>query len=178
MAAPADVERFARRAGRQVANDRWLTALGRLGLAAQGASYALVGVLALRLATGEGGKATSRGGALATLADESFGKAVLVLLVLGFAAYAIWRFVQAFFDKEHEGTGAKGLAKRAGYLGRGAVYAALAFTAIKLLLGSGGQESQNAQARQATATVLDWPAGRWLVGAAGAAIIGVGAYSA
>ena len=178
MSTSAEVERLARRArGKVVQNDRWLTVLGRAGLVAQGASYALVGVLALQLALGEGGKATSRGGALATIAREPWGKALLALLALGFASYAGWRFAQAFFDEEHEGTGVKGLRKRAGYFGRGVVYAALTFTAVKILVGAGGEESQTSQARKATGTVLDWPAGKWLVGIAGACVVGAGLYS-
>jgi len=116
-----------------------------------------------------------------TLADESFGKVLLVLLAFGFAAYAIWRFVQAFAEREDdEGEAkveAKKWGKRIGYVGRGLIYAALAVTAVKLLTNSGGGESQNEQARKSTAMVLDWPAGRWLVGLVGLAIIGAGIWN-
>src|SRR4051812_49854663 len=69
----------------------WLAPLARIGLVAKGASFAIVGVLALQLSIGHGGKSTSREGALATLADESFGKWLLFSLAAGFAAYALWR---------------------------------------------------------------------------------------
>lgn len=158
----------------------WYSWLARIGLVAKGVSYGIVGVLAVELALGHGGKATSRQGALATLADEPLGKALLIALALGFAAYAIWRFVQAFAEREDDpdttGT-AKKWGKRAGYIGRGAIYAGLTFTTVKLLTGSGGSESQSAKAREGTATVLDWPAGRWIVGLAGLAIAGAGAWN-
>ena len=158
----------------------WYAWLARIGLVAKGVSYGIVGVLALELALGNGGKATSRQGALATIADESLGKVLLVVLALGFAAYATWRFVQAFAEREDD-DGAKGEAKlwgkRAGYIGRGLIYAGLTFTTIKLLTGSSGGQSQNEQARESTATVLDWPAGRWLVGLTGVAVIGAGAWN-
>ena len=120
----------------------WYAVLARVGLVAKGISYGLVGVLALAVAAGHGGKATSRTGALATIADESWGKLVLILLALGFAAYAIWRFVQAVAEREDPGDGeAEGLAKkwgkRAGYLGRGLIYAGLTYTTVRLLTGSG-----------------------------------------
>jgi uncharacterized membrane protein YidH (DUF202 family) len=159
----------------------WYSWLARIGLVAKGVSFGIVGVLAVKLALGHGGEATSRQGALATLADESFGKVLLVLLAFGFAAYAIWRFVQAFAEREDDEGEAKGEAKkwgkRIGYIGRGLIYAALAVTTVKLLTNSGGGESQNEQARKSTATVLDWPAGRWLVGLVGLAIIGAGIWN-
>jgi hypothetical protein len=127
------------RARDQVENAAWLNALARVGLVAKGVSYALVGVLAIKLAADSGGKATSRQGALHTLAQHSFGKFVLVVLAFGFAAYAVWRFAQAFFDKNNDGDGAKGLAKRAAYFGRGAIYAGLTYSTIKILSGSAEQ---------------------------------------
>ena len=164
------------RARNQVENASWLNALARVGLVAKGVSYALVGVLAIKLAADSGGKATSRQGALHTLAQHSFGKFVLVVLAFGFAAYAIWRFAQAFFDKNNDGDGAKGLAKRAGYFGRGAIYAGLTYSTIKILSGS-AEQSQNQKAHKTAATVLSWPAGKWLVGAAGLVLIGVGLWN-
>jgi len=164
------------RARDQVENASWLNALARVGLVAKGVSYALVGVLAIKLAADSGGKATSRQGALHTLAQHSFGKFVLVVLAFGFAAYAVWRFAQAFFDKNNDGDGAKGLAKRVGYLGRGAIYAGLTYSTIKILSGS-AEQSQNQKAHKTAATVLSWPAGKWIVGAAGLALIGVGLWN-
>jgi hypothetical protein len=160
----------------------WYAVLARAGLVAKGISYGLVGVLAIAVAAGHGGKATSRTGAVATIADESWGKIVLILLALGFAAYAIWRFVEAVAEREDPADGeAEGLAKkwgkRVGYVGRGLIYAGLTYTTVRLLTESGGQESQNQKARETTAAVFDWPGGRWIVGAAGFAIIGAGLWN-
>jgi hypothetical protein len=138
-------------------------------------SFGIVGVLAAAVAADEGGKATSREGALHTLAGHSWGKVLLALLALGFAGYAAWRFVQAFAEREQEE--AKKWGKRAGYIGRGAIYAGLTFSTVKLLVGSGGQQSQNEKARKTTATLLDWPAGRWIVGIAGLCVVGAGLWN-
>jgi hypothetical protein len=161
----------------------WYAFLARAGLVAKGISYGIVGVLAIEVALGTGGKATSRTGALQTLAQSTFGKVLLALLAFGFAAYAIWRFVQAFAEKEDEREDeAKGEAKkwgkRAGYIGRGLIYASLTASAVTILLSSGGQQSQNAKAHSATASVLGWPGGPWIVGSAGLIIIGVGLWNA
>jgi hypothetical protein len=139
-----------------------------------------VGVLAIKLATGNGGKATSRQGALQSLAQHGFGKVLLILLAVGFAAYAGWRFVQAFAEKDDQG-GEKGKAKkwgkRAGYIVRGLIYAGLTFSTVKILAGSGQQQSQNQKAQSTTSAVFDWPGGRWIVGVAGIVIVGVGLWN-
>jgi hypothetical protein len=156
----------------------WYAVLARTGLVAKGLSFGLVGVLAFDLAIGNGGKATSRQGALSQLAHHSFGKVVLVAMALGFAAYAIWRFVQAFAEEaDRDGGELKAWAKRSGYIGRGLIYTGLTFSTVKIALGSGGQQSQNQKAHHSTAVVLSWPAGTWIVGAAGVAIAGVGVWN-
>ena len=164
----------AHEAAGEVRDSPWVSALGRFGWLAVGASFALVGVLALKLAFGEGGSATSREGALARVASESFGKVLLILLAIGFAGYALWRFVEALLDRSNEGDRPKGLAKRAKSLGIGVVYAGLTFTAIKILAGSGAGASQNREARKTTAEILSWPKGTWIVGFAGLCLIAAG----
>jgi hypothetical protein len=166
---PADE---AQRRGRS--GSGWYAWLARAGLVAKGVSFGIVAVLAIKLAVGHGGKATSREGALHELAGESFGKVVLALLVVGFAAYALWRFVEAWAAP---GDDAKKWAKRAGSVGRGMIYAALAYSAAKLLAGAGGSASQNERARETAETLFSWPAGTWLVGIAGAVVIGVGLWN-
>jgi hypothetical protein len=177
VSAPAEARRLGRTVrdvGREVENSRWLNRLARAGLAAKGASYALVGVLALEVAIGTGGKATSRQGALASIADETYGNVLLAALAVGFAGYAIWRFAQTFFDKSDVGDGPKGLALRAAYVTRGLIYAGLTLATVRLLTQADQPKSQNAEAHEKTALVLSWPAGRWIVGAAGVGLIGVG----
>src|SRR6266545_1085550 len=144
-----------------VRND-WLAILARIGLVAKGVSFAIVGVLAFELALGRGGKSTSREGALATIADESWGELLLLALAAGFAAYALWRVAQAVFERDDEES--KRWAKRVGYLGRAAIYAGLTYSAIKLVTGPATTSSQNERAHKAAAQVLSWPAGTWLVG--------------
>src|SRR5438093_13772695 len=95
---PAEKARAEARTGRG-----WYAVLARTGLVAKGVSYGIVGILALELAVGAGGKAASRPGALHSLAGHTFGKVLLVLLAIGFAAYAIWRFVQAVAEREDAG---------------------------------------------------------------------------
>jgi hypothetical protein len=144
----------------------WESRLARAGLVAKGASYALVGVLALKLAIGAGGEATSNTGAFEHLAGSGWGRVVVILLAVGLAAYALWRLIQAVQGDKWP--------KRIGRAARGLIYAGLAYSAIKIVVGAGEQSSQTGKAHKATAVVLAWPGGTWLVGLAGAALIGVG----
>jgi hypothetical protein len=155
----------------------WISVFGRVGLVAKGMSYALVGFLALEVALGKGGRATSRQGALATIAGHSWGKVLLVTLAIGFAAYALWRLAETIWPPGDDGF-LKRTAKRIGTLARAAIYAGLTYSALKIAFGSGGEESQNAKAHQATAQVLSWDNGKWIVGVAGGALVAAGLYNA
>lgn len=170
------VSTTARRAGRRVAHGDGITYAGRLGLVAKGVSYALIGVLALQIPLGQGGQAADRQGVLRQLASEPWGKAALIGLAVGFAAYAVWRFAEALFDRGRAGTDAKGMVKRARSLGIGVLYAASAVLALSLVSSSSsGTGTGNEQ--QETARVLEWPAGRWIVLAVAGGFLADGAYN-
>jgi hypothetical protein len=160
----------------QEAKREWVPILARVGLTAKGVSFAIVGGLAVALAAGEGGKATSREGALATIAGDTPGTILLVLLAFGFAAYAIWRFSEPFLE-DGDDEGIKKYGKWAGWIARGAIYAGLTYATIEIIVDAHGNHSQSAKAHKATAEVLSWPGGTWLVGIAGAAILGAGLYN-
>lgn len=168
------IERTRRSAAR---GSGWYAVLARVGLIAKGVSYGIVGVLAIKLAAGDGGTATSRPGALHALAQHEFGTVLLVLLAIGLACYALWRLVQAFAADDQGGSMIKEIGRRLGYAGRGLVYVALTVSAVKILAGA-GRQSQNAKAHNTTAEVLSWPGGTWIVGVAGAVLVGIGLWNA
>ena len=171
----AAVERSGRRARRDVEHGRgWFGALARAGIVAKGVSYGLVGVLAALLVASRSGKATSREGALATLVQEPAGKVVLGLLVVGFAGFAAWQLARTFLGRNDDG--AKGWAKRAGYLGRALIYLALTLATARLLFGVRAN-SQTQDARENTGLVLSWPGGRWIIGAVALGILAAGAWN-
>ncbi|MCA1674336.1 MAG: DUF1206 domain-containing protein [Actinobacteria bacterium] len=159
---------------KQAGKSPWFERAGRLGLVAKAAIYGLIAALALAVPLGLGGKTTDRGGALQTVAQQPFGKGLLVLLGIGFACYALWRFAQAFLDREDEGSGLKAVGKRAGYVGRGAIYALAGFAAFAIVAGSG---SGNDNEQKETAKVLDLPLGRWIVGAVGLGFLAAGLFN-
>jgi len=154
---------------------KWVERLARLGYAAKGVVYGLVGVLAAQLAFGTGGEVTGTRGAIREIGQGSFGQIALVLVALGLLGYATWRLVQGIRDVEGKGNDAEGLVKRTGYVGSGLIHASLAFYAASIALGNGGG-SGGGSARSMTAELLSHSWGAWLVGLAGLVTIGVGLY--
>lgn len=155
----------------------WVELAGRIGLVAKGASYALIGILALQLVLGRGGKTTDRQGVLRQLATESWGPFALAALAVGFAGYALWRFYDAAFDRQGDGTDAEGLAKRAKSFGVAAVYVASTVAAVSLLTSRSSSAGGGGNEKQETARVLDWPGGRWIVLAVALGFVGAGLYN-
>jgi hypothetical protein len=143
--------------------------LTRVGFAARGLLYLIVGYLALKL-----GRTEDAGGALDWLQNKA-GGLVLVALALGFVAYGIWRVADAVFDTQGKGRDAKGVAGRLAGALSGLIHLGLAFTAAKLALGgrSGGDSSDSAESGAAAAMSL--PGGDLLLYAAAAILVVAGA---
>jgi hypothetical protein len=164
--------RSVRGAGEGAAHSRAFEWLARSGFVARGLIYGIVGVLAIKLALGVGGRTTDQQGALQTIAHQPFGKLLLILVAIGLAGYSLWRIVRAALGHGPEGTDSG--SERVAALASGLVYAGICAIAVKLLLGSSGSSSGSAP--KTTAGVFGWPGGTWLVGVVGAVLIGVGLY--
>lgn len=158
----------------------WFRALSRAGMAARGAVFLIIGVLAIAVATGAGGTTTDQEGALAVLARQPFGEALLMALAIGLACYALWRIAQGVIDTDDKGDDASGFAVRATKVGSGISYAILCAAAVGILTGSsngGASSGGSADTKSTTAGVLGWPAGRYWVLAAAAVILGVAVWN-
>lgn len=151
----------------------WVRALARLGYAAKGVVYVVVGLLAVQAARTPAEDIESSEGALQAILTQPFGRTVLVMVAVGLAGYVLWRLVQAIADPEHKGTDAKGIATRGGYLISALIHAGLTLEAVRLLSGTaGGGGGQRAD--HWTAVVMRQPMGRWAVALVGAGIIAFG----
>ncbi len=160
--------------GRRAGKSRWVERLGRVGLVAKAVLYGVIGVLAIQVARGGREESPDKGGALRTIAEQRFGKMLLVLLACGLAAYALWRLAQGILDRDSEGEGAKGLVKRAAALGKAGWYGLLCALTVSVLVGNG---SGNGNEQKTTAGVFERPFGRYLVYAAAIAFIGAAAFN-
>lgn len=141
----------------------------RLGFAARGLLYILMGYLAI-----EAGRSLGTSDVLRALAGGGPSRVVLGLTGLGLLAYGAWRLAEAALDLEGSGQGLKGRAVRAGHGLSGLTHILLGLLALGLTFGvgvdgagggagagAGGGGSQGAQT--ATAWLLGLPAGDWLV---------------
>ena len=141
---------------------RGMTALTRIGFAARGIMYVLIGYLALRTGRTEDGA-----GAISFVASGA-GKPLVALMGLGFLGYALWRVSEAVIDSEGNGSGAKGLAVRAGGAMSGVIHVGLGLLALSAGVGKGGGNS-GAGTQQGAANALSLPAAELIL--LGAAVI-------
>jgi hypothetical protein len=150
----------------------WVERLARVGFAATGVVYLLIGVLAFQAAAGLGGGTTDHHGALLVLLRQPLGRWLLAIVAAGLLGYAVWRGITAVADPEAHGRHDwKRKFVRVGFAFRAVVHVGLAWSAAKLALGNGGGAEDSAESR--TAQLMSLPFGTWLVGAVA---IGVGAY--
>ena len=151
----------------------WIERLARLGYAARGGVYLIVGGLAAQAAVGTGGRTADAEGVFSTVLHQPFGKFLLGVLAFGLVGYSVWRFVQAIKDPEHAGNQAQGLGKRLGYFLSGVIHVGLAMAAVGMLAGTAWGEGRDG-AQDWTARLMALPAGIWVVGAVGVAVAGFG----
>ena len=130
----------------------FLKAMARAGYAARGLVYLIIGFFAVLGALGRS-EAKDSEGALASLLGQPFGVTLVWLVIMGLAAHAAWRMLQAFFDTDGHGRKPKGLVIRAGLFVAGLSNLGLAFVALGMVSGSGGEGGGD-------------PTGRWLASAA------------
>lgn len=149
----------------------WLRVLARLGLAARGVTYVLLGWVVLSIATGSQHHQASDQGAFQTLASQPGGKVILIVLAVGFGAFALWAAIEALTGPR-SGKRHKALA-RLGSAGQAAVYGFLCYLATALVLGAGSGGGSGDPA-PLTGAVMRAPAGRIAVVAAGAVVVLVG----
>lgn len=150
----------------------WVARAGRVGMIAAGVLYLTLAWLAAQVADREGTERADTQGALHAIAGAPLGKAALAFLAAGFAGYALWRFLVAALGEKVEAIDDLNWPKRLWYVVRGAIYLGLCIGALSILFGA--DEGGGSKERRGAVEIMSWPAGRWLVGAIGLAIVGYG----
>ena len=152
-----------------------LVVAARVGYAAKGVVYAVVGALSLMYAIGEsGGELTGGQGAVERLGAQPFGNVLLWLTAAGLACYALWSAVRAVLDPEHHSHDTKGVAKRLGLGFSALTHGALAVYAGQAAWGTARAGGNGTETWAAKA--LSLPFGQLVLGVAGCIGIGFGAY--
>jgi hypothetical protein len=156
-----------------VAHDvkKWLRPLARAGYAARGLIYGVIGFFAALAAVGAGRTMGSRD-ALSVLFSGTGGSIMAYILIAGLAFYSLWRFIQAGYDTDSHGTGAKGLAIRGALVVSGISYGILASYSLSLARGAGG-DSGGGEGGWAE-TLAGFVGASWVAAALAVALAGAG----
>jgi hypothetical protein len=107
----------------------------KLGYAVKGIVYGILGVLALRVGIGDGGRIAGEKEAMREVARHSLGDAALVAVGMGLFFYALWRFIEAALDPYRVGHSPKGLAHRLAAMISAVGNSVAAVTALQFALG-------------------------------------------
>lgn len=154
----------------RAAGSGYLDKLARVGMVVYGVLHLLIGVIATQLAFGHGGQA-DQSGAMATLADSTFGKVVLWAGAVGFAALTVWWLIEAVAGSRGA-DGSRKLGDTVKAIGKAVLFAALAFLSVRFAVGAGSGQGEES----ATATIFELPGGQFIVGAVGLVIAAIGVY--
>jgi hypothetical protein len=130
-----------------------------------------VGWLALQLAFGDTSEKASNKGAMQELAQQPFGDVLIWAIAIGMFFLVIWRLLEVFFGHQDKDEGSDRIKARAVSGMKAAIYAVVGITCLSVAIGSG----QSGGGSTWTKTVMDWPAGQWIIAAAGLAVIIYGA---
>lgn len=151
-----------------------LEGVARVGYVMSGLVHVLIGWIALQLALGQSSDSADQSGALGALASAPGGSIVLWVGGISMAVLALWFAVDAWLGGRLQ-QGAKETGKRVvTSLGKAAVYAALATTALRFAVG--GSSDSEEQTSQLTASLMEAVAGRVLIGVIALVVFGIGCF--
>ncbi|WP_264357472.1 DUF1206 domain-containing protein [Pseudarthrobacter sp. MM222] len=153
-------------AAEDITNSRALELVARAGFAVSGILHLLIGLVAIRLAMGGQGEADVSG-AVAQLASQPAGPALLWASFAACVALALWQASDAIFDFEHL-PAKKKLGKKLKAALQAVVYAGLALTLASFANGAGKEHT--ASTSDLTVSVMKAPGGYALLVAIGAAV--------
>src|SRR5205823_2908039 len=147
--------------------------LERLGYAVRGVLYVVMGVLALRIALSQsGGHAFDLTASLVFMIGNQYGRVILLVVVVGLAAYSVWGLIRAVFDPLHRGSDPSGYMARLGFLSSALSYGLIVVFGLKILAGA--EDAPGDGTQKSVTALLDHPAGVALTLGFGLVALGIG----
>jgi hypothetical protein len=154
----------------QIRRSRGYHALVRVGLASYGLVHLVLAWIALQVAFGRKGDASS-GGALNQLSRDSLGLVLIWVMAVGLFTLVPWQLLEATIGREEPGRDGR-LRRRLASAGRAVVYLAIGLLAIGIAVGA-DTASSDAQ-ETVSSRLMELPFGQALVMGLGAIVIAVG----
>jgi hypothetical protein len=148
--------------------------LARVGCVAIGTVYVLIGVWAMLALLRVANPAADEQRILYRILQFPLGGVLISAVAAGTTGYILWLIFEAVFDPYGLGKTLKGVAERIGIAMSTTAYGVVVVAAAKVLFA--GEASGEREKRRFVATVLHWPGGPWLIGAAGVVIAVAGLY--
>ncbi|MEV0898564.1 DUF1206 domain-containing protein [Actinoplanes sp. NPDC049802] len=156
----------------RAADSKPLEYLARGGFVGYGIIHLLFAWIALQVAFGVGsGQDSDQSGALQTIARQSYGKTLLIVIAVGLAAMAIWQAFEAAIG-ESGPRDRTAMAERVLSGVRAVLYGYLAWMAVKIVQGANASMGDSYQSK--TSGLMATDGGRWLVALIGLIVLGVG----
>jgi Domain of Unknown Function (DUF1206) len=155
----------------RAADSKPLEYLARGGFICYGVIHLLFAWVALQLAFGNSSQESDQSGAMQKLAAQPLGKGLLIVVVVGMVALAIWQAFEAAIGESGE-QDKEAIAERVVSGVRAIVYLWLAWIGVKVLRGANASQAQSSQSK--TSSLMSSTGGRWLVGLIGVVVLGVG----
>lgn len=156
-----------------------LVTFARIGWVAKGLVYGLTGVLAFLIGLDSVGRSSDSGGeasqtgAIAQIAQNSYGVVLLVVVAAGLVLYSSWRLVSVLLPGDDD---LQGWLTRAGYLVSAIIYLALAWTAVTFARHPGRpDDSEDSKVESFTSDLMGNGLGRVAVFVIGLVLIGIAA---
>lgn len=155
----------------RAADSKLLEYTTRAGFIGYGIVHLLFAWLAVQVAFGNSSDDSDQSGALQTLARQPLGKTIVVLVIIGLVAMAIWQAFEAAVGHRGDEGGTR-IAERVASAVRTVVYCYIAFSGYKVLQGASASSSDKQQ--QTSEQLMGSTGGRWVVGLAGLIVAAVG----
>ncbi|MFG1606161.1 DUF1206 domain-containing protein [Actinoplanes sp. NPDC049265] len=145
-------------------DNTWLEKLTRAGFIGYGIVHLLFAYVVVRIALGRPAADGDQSGAMQKLAESPFGAALIVVIVIGLAAMALWQVLEIFEPRRPW--------ERVASAGRAAFYLYLGWNGVKVLRGKPASSADTQQ--NAAEGLLGSDLGRFAVLAAGVVVAGIG----
>jgi hypothetical protein len=152
-------------------NNDLLKYLTRVGFIGYGLLHLALAWVAAQIAFGQGGEEGDQSGAFQKLAHQPFGELLLWFVIVCLVALAVWQVILAIWG-HRDSHGKERVFERLSSGARVVIYAVLAWTAGKVVLGAPSSSAN--QQQQAAAGIMAKPAGAWLVGLVGLGVLALG----